>query len=46
MHATAVMTELDEIITEIDDGDKVHARLKALGLSHKARGINATFFLV
>ena len=41
------MNELDESITDIDDGDKVHAKLKAIGARHKKHGIiSSNIFLV
>ena len=38
-HATIVMEAIDTAITEIDDAEKTHTKLKKLGLEHKARGI-------
>lgn len=38
-HATAVMEAIDIAITEIDDAEKTHTKLKKLGLEHKARGV-------
>jgi hypothetical protein len=41
------MNELDESITDIDDGDKVHAKLKAIGARHKKHSIvSSNIFLV
>ena len=38
-HATVVMEMFDVTVTELDDADKTHAKLKKLGLKHKTRGI-------
>jgi hemoglobin-like flavoprotein len=38
-HATVVMEAIDTAITEIDDADKTHNKLKKLGLEHKVRGV-------
>ena len=38
-HATIVMETIDTAITEIDDAEKTHTKLKRFGLEHKARGI-------
>jgi len=38
-HATAVMEAIDTAITEIDDAEKTHTKLKKFGLEHKARGV-------
>ena len=46
-YTTDVMNELDESITDIDDGDKVHTKLKAIGARHKKQGIvSSNIFLV
>lgn len=33
--ATKVMEEIDLIVTELDDAEKTHLKLKKLGLKHK-----------
>jgi hypothetical protein len=38
-HATAVMSEIDVTISEIDQAEVCHAKLKKLGADHKRRGI-------
>ena len=38
-HATAVMESIDTTVTELDDAEKTHQRLKKLGVEHKARGV-------
>ena len=38
-HATVVMEAIDTAITEIDDAEKTHQKLKKFGLEHKARGV-------
>lgn len=38
-HATAVMEWLDTIVTELDNADQTHAKLKKQGEIHKKRGI-------
>ena len=41
------MNEFDETITDIDDGDKVHAKLKTVGMQHRGRGLKtSSLFLV
>jgi hypothetical protein len=45
-HATSVMESIDTTVTELDDADKTHNRLKKLGLEHKARGITESFLKV
>ncbi len=39
-HATNVMEQIDTTVTELDDAEKTHTRLKRIGGEHKARGIN------
>jgi hypothetical protein len=38
-HATIVMEFLDVTVTELDNADSTHDKLKKMGLSHKKRGI-------
>ena len=40
-HATVVMEMIDTTVTELDNADQTHAKLKKLGSSHKRRGIVA-----
>jgi hypothetical protein len=41
------MNEFDETITEIDDGDKIQAKLKSIGSRHKKHGLGSSnIFLV
>lgn len=38
-HASATMEMIDQLVTELDDADKTHAKIKKLGADHKKRGI-------
>ena len=38
-HATVVMEAIDTAITEIDDAEKTHTKLKKLGVEHRVRGV-------
>jgi hypothetical protein len=38
-HASNVMEFLDVTVTELDNADSTHDKLKNMGLSHKKRGI-------
>ena len=38
-HVTNVMESLDLIVTELDDADKAHDKLKKIGTKHKTSGI-------
>ncbi len=45
-HATAVMSEIDRTVDEIDQAEVCHAKLKKIGADHKKRGIKDFFFRV
>ena len=38
-HASAVMEMIDTFVTELDDADKTHAKIKKIGGDHKKRKI-------
>jgi hypothetical protein len=39
-HATNVMEALDTTVTELEDAEKTHAKLKKLGHEHRLRNID------
>lgn len=44
-HVTNVMESLDLIVTELDDADKAHDKLKKIGTKHKTSGIPDSMLL-
>lgn len=47
-HTSEFMNELDESITDIDDVDKVHPKLKAIGARYKKNSLvsNSVFLVI
>lgn len=41
-HANVVMEMIDTFVTELDDAEKTHAKIKKVGGDHKKRGIKDT----
>jgi len=45
-HATNVMEALDTTVTELEDAEKTHAKLKKLGHDHRLRNIDVSHIKV
>lgn len=45
-HATNVMEALDTTVTELEDAEKTHAKLKKLGHEHRLRNIDVSHIKV
>ena len=45
-HATVVMEAIDSALTDIDNAEMTHLKLKQLGVEHKKRGIEPELIAV